>query len=170
MREGRADRTKPRPDRFDWDVKETNYERGHDQRHERSRNASAHARPQRHNQQGRDRYTQRLCVDRVKIGSEGAPLRNELRRQRAHAQSQKILHLTREDDDRDSAGESDYDGMRNELDRRAELGDAEHDEYQASHNGRDDEAVDPVSLDDSVNDYDECAGRSADLNAGAAKG
>src|SRR6266571_6742261 len=153
MREGRADRTEPRPDRFDWDVKETNYERGHDQRHERPRNPSAHARPQRHNQQGRDRYTQCLCVDRVKIGSEGAPLWNELRRQRAHAQSQKILHLTREDDDRDSAGESDYNRMRNKLDRRAELGDTEHDKYHTGHHRRHDEPIDSVSLNDSVNDY-----------------
>ena len=59
--------------------------------------------------------------------------------------------------------------MRNKLDRRAELGDAEHDEYQASHNGRHDEAVDPVSLDDSVDDHDECAGRSADLDARSAE-
>ena len=60
--------------------------------------------------------------------------------------------------------------MRNELDRRAELGDTEHDEYHASHYGRDDEAVNPVSLDDSVDDHDECASRSADLDARSAEG
>ena len=117
-----------------------------------------------------DEAAQRLGIDRVHVRGKGTPLRDELCRKLAHAKSQKILHLTREDDDCDSAGESDYDRMRNEFDRRAELGDTEHDKYHTGHHRCHDEPIDSVSLNDSVNDYDECAGRSADLDAGTAKG
>src|SRR6266550_1885254 len=170
MRKGGADRTEPRADRFDGNVEEANHERSRDQRYERTRNAAADPRPQRHDQQSGDRQGQSLSIDRVQIGGKGAPLRNELRRHLTHAQPQKILYLARENDDRYSTGEPDDDRMRNELDCGAELGDAKRYEYQTGHDRRHDEAVDSVSLDNSVDDDDECASRPADLHTRAAEG
>src|SRR5260370_644018 len=55
------------------------------------------------------------------------------------------------------------------LPRRANAGNAEKDEQTAGHNGAHEEAVDAVFGDNAGNDYDECAGRPADLRFGAAE-
>ena len=97
------------------------------------------------------------------------PFRNECGRKASHLEPEKILDLTREDDDRDSTRESNDHRMWYELDRCAEAGDAEHDEYDPRHQRGDDEPVDTEALDDTVDDDDERAGRSSDLNSGSAK-
>ena len=87
----------------------------------------------------------------------------------AHAQAEKVLDLTREDDHGDAAREADDHGVRNELDHAAELRDAHHDQHDAGHERRDDQSVDAVLLHDAVHDDDERAGRAADLHARAAE-
>ncbi len=94
-----------------------------------------------------------------------SPLGDELRRQGADLEAKKILHLAREDDDGYSAGESHNYRMRNEFDRCAQSGDAECDQNDAGHQRSDDQPVDAEALNYPVDDYNECTGRSADLNS-----
>ena len=58
-------------------------------------------------------------------------------------------------------------GMRDELDDGAELEDAEQNQDHAGHERRDRQPRHAVPLDDRVDDDDERAGGTADLNAGA---
>src|SRR4051812_43774825 len=95
------------------------------------------------------------------------PLGNEFRWQVSNAQPEEILDLTGENDDRYPAGESDDNRVRNELDRRAQPGQAEYHQNHSSHQSGDDESVDAESLYYSVNYDDECSGRSTDLHSRA---
>ena len=98
-----------------------------------------------------------------------APLGEKFRRHGAHLQAEEIFDLAREDDDGDPAREAGDHRMRDELDRAAELRESHDDEQHASHQRRHREPVDAVLLHDAVDDHDERAGRSADLNARAAE-
>ena len=60
--------------------------------------------------------------------------------------------------------------MRNEFDRRSHAGDAEHDENDAGHQRSDYESIDTEALNNSVDDHDECAGGSPNLDARSPQG
>src|ERR1700704_3045969 len=128
-----------------------------------------HSRPQDHYQQSDASHGERLCICRVQMRGDGAPFGDEIDGQISHPEAEEVLHLARENDNRDPAGESDDDWMRNKLDRAAQLGDAQDPEYHACHDRRHDKTVDPVFLNNPVDDYDNPPGSPADLNAGAAK-
>ena len=70
---------------------------------------------------------------------------------------------------RDARGESGDDRERDEFDHRAEPREPEGDRISAGHQGRDHQAVDPVALDDPVDDHHERAGRPADLHPRSAE-
>ncbi len=97
------------------------------------------------------------------------PLPDEIRRNRAHLKSQQVLHLAGEDDQGDAGGESESDRVWDELDGPAESGESHDDKDDARHQSRDPQSVEPVLLDDSVDNHDEGAGRSPDLHPGAAQ-
>src|SRR5881398_1669263 len=86
-----------------------------------------------------------------------------------HAEAEEILHLAREDDERDAAGETDGHGEGDELDRTAQAHQAEQEQDHARHQGGGGQPVHAMLLDDRVHDDDECAGRTADLDARAAQ-
>jgi hypothetical protein len=60
--------------------------------------------------------------------------------------------------------------MRNELHHTAESRDSHYDENDSRHECRDNQSVDAEFLDNAVDDDDERARRSANLNPGAAQG
>ena len=70
---------------------------------------------------------------------------------------------------RDAVGEPDDDRPRDELDRGAHAGRAEHDEDDAGHHRAHEQAVEAVGGDDAGDDDDERARRTADLKTGSAE-
>src|SRR5439155_15241719 len=104
-------------------------------------------------------------IDRVEMGADGLPLPDEISRDGPHTEAEEILHLTRENDERDAAREPDGDGVGDELDRAAQAHDAEDDEDHTRHHGRRRESFDPVALYDGVDDHHEGPRRPADLDA-----
>src|ERR1700730_17270319 len=163
MRKAGADRAKSGSYGLYGDVEQPNSERRSTQRHERTRSATADARPQNHYQEGDDGHGERLRINRVEVRRNGSPFGDELDRQISHLEAEEIPHLARKNDHRNSAGKSDYDWLRNELDRASELGDAEYHEDHPGHDRGHDEAIDSVFLDDPIDDDDECPGRPSDL-------
>src|SRR5205085_11500815 len=105
----------------------------------------------------------------MEVCDKDRPLGDEFGRDGVHAQPKKILHLTGENDDGDSAGEADNHRVRDKLDGAAKLRDAEYNEDDARHHRCYDQTVDTVSLHNAVHDYNECAGRPADLDSRAAE-
>jgi hypothetical protein len=103
------------------------------------------------------------------VRGERSPLLDEIGRNRAHLQAEKILYLTGKDDHGDPRGESGDDWIRDEFDQRAEAGQPEKNEDYARDDGADDEAVVPEFRHDAVDDHHERPRRSADLHAAAAK-
>ena len=75
--------------------------------------------------------------------------------------------MTRENYDRNSAGKSSYDRIRDELYRSAEFRDAKYDKHHTSHECCHGQPVNSVFLDNPVNDHDESPGGPANLNAGS---
>src|SRR5213079_795481 len=104
-------------------------------------------------------------IDRVEMGADGVPFPYEIGGDGPHAEAEEVLHLTREDDERDAAREPDGDRVGDELDRAAQTHDAEDDEDHTRHHGRRREPFDPVALDDGVDDHHEGPGGPADLDA-----
>src|SRR6267154_1971938 len=104
MRKAGADRAKSGSYRLYGDVEQPNRERGSDQRHERTGNSAADPRPQNHYQQGNERYGERLRIYRIQVRPNGSPFGNEVDRQISHAEAEKVLHLARKNDHRNSAG------------------------------------------------------------------
>lgn len=86
-----------------------------------------------------------------------------------HPDTKEVLDLTREYDHRDPAGESGGDGTRDELDCGSQLGDPHANEDDTSHERRHGESIDPVLLDDAVDDHDERTRWTSYLDARAAK-
>ena len=74
-------------------------------------------------------------------------------------QAEEVLDLRGGDEHGDAVGEADDDRPRDELHRRAEPGEPEHDQHHAGHHRAHEQAVDAVLGDDPGDDDDERAGR-----------
>ena len=85
----------------------------------------------------------------------------------ADVHSKAILHLGRDDRDRDTAGESGGDRMRDVLDQRSQAGGSKNKEENSRHCGADEQIRHAVVNDNHVDQSDESAGRASDLNLGA---
>src|SRR2546425_8187474 len=138
---------------------------GGEERHKGPRPPPIHERPAHDDRQGRQPDEQRPGIDRVEMGADGVPFPHEIGGDGPHAEAEEVLHLTREDDERDAAREPDGDRVGDELDRAAQAHDAEDDEDHARHHGRGREPFDPVALYDGVDDHHEGPRRPADLDA-----
>src|SRR5437773_2697246 len=91
-----------------------------------------------------DRDHERPRIDRIEGVNIGVPLRQERRWDGRHLETEQVTDLTREDDQRDAAGEADRHRIGNELDRTAEPQQAEGDEDEASHERGHDQPIDAV--------------------------
>src|SRR5204863_497551 len=109
-------------------------------------------------------------IDRVEMSRVRHPLLDEIGGHGADVQSEKVFDLSREDDDGDAGREAGDDGIRDELDERAHARESHRDEQDAGDDGADDEAFVAVFRDDAVDDDDECASGTTDLDARAAEG
>lgn len=106
----------------------------------------------------------------MQMAGVGLPLLDEIRGHRAHLQSEKVLHLTGEDDHRDPRCEACDDGIGNELDQRTHARQPEDHEDGAGDQRADDKSFVAVLCDDAVDDDHERAGGTTDLHAAAAEG
>ena len=80
-------------------------------------------------------------------------------------QSKEILDLRTRNQNRNSIGEADHDGPRNELHRRAHAGYAKNDEQHAGHHRAHEQSIHAVHGDNSRDHHYERARRSADLRS-----
>ena len=87
----------------------------------------------------------------------------------ASAQAEELLELAGEDDDRDPGREAHRDRVGDELDVGAEPQEADHEQEDARHPGREQHPVDAVPLDGGGHEHDEGPGRAADLEPAAAQ-
>ena len=94
-------------------------------------------------------------------------LRNKPTRLLRQRDSKNILDLAGKDDDADTGGEPHRNRIGNELDVGAEPHQAGGDQQHARHQSREDDAVNPVTLDRQRNQHDERAGGTADLKPAA---
>ena len=76
--------------------------------------------------------------------------------------AEEILHLGREDGQGDTACESHYDRIRDELEYDTHLADSHYNEEYSRHDGCNDEALHAILADNTCYDYDECTGRTSD--------
>ena len=109
----------PCPDRLHRQMPQLHDDRRHDERHEGTRDAPADSWPGRDDGERGNRDDERPGVERIEGADIGAPLGDERRRHRRHLETEQIADLTRENDERDAARESDCHRIGNELDRGA---------------------------------------------------
>ncbi len=122
-----------------------------------------------HDGQGSERHGGSLPGNGVRGLGERLHAVEEIARDVVHAQAEQVPDLSAGDQDGNAVGEADDHRAWKILHRGAHAGDAEKDEQNAGHHGAHEEAVDAVFGDNAGNDYDECAGRPADLRFGAAE-
>ena len=118
-------------------------------------------------QHTRDGDGQRQSI-RLEVSRERFDLADEVRRQ-FHVESEKVVDLRAEDDDRNAAGEAGDDGVRDVFDQPAQAGHAHHDEDESGDQRSDDESFQSVRGDDRGQQRHERSGRSADLYQRAAE-
>src|SRR5436189_3971077 len=94
------------------------------------------------------------------------PLFDEIGRKLFDSQAKEIIHLRRKNDQRDTGCEPDDHRIWDEFEQRPHSREAHNHEQYAGDKGCNDEPFVTVFLDDAVNDHDESAGRSTDLNPG----
>lgn len=87
----------------------------------------------------------------------------------AEIKAENIGNLSGENRERDTAGEANDDGIRDELDHRSELEDSEKYQKNAGEDGGCHESAESVGLDNTVDYDDERTGRTADLDLAAAE-
>ena len=98
------------------------------------------------------------------------PLRNEASRHfKVKRKSEEILHLSREDGKGNTAGESHYDRIRDELEDDTHLAHSHHHEEDTRHDRSDDKALHSVLSDNAGNNHDERTGRSSDKEVRSSK-
>ncbi len=97
----------------------------------------------------------------------GGPLRDELRRDGLHRETECVANLARSDDDRDARRESHGHRIGHITNQSAETGHAHRDEKGSGHERRHREPVIAELLDDAVNENDKSPGGATDLNATA---
>ncbi len=164
-----ADLPEAGTDRLDVEMEDLHGRGRGNQGDERTGDAAVDPGPELNDQDRPDADAQGPEVHRVQMPGVAAPLLHEVGRHGGHAKPEEILDLAGENHDADPGGETGGDRVRDELDRAAQSRQAKADEHHAGHQGGDRETVDPVALDDPVDDHDEGAGRAADLYPGAAE-
>src|ERR1700722_10810607 len=90
---------------------------------------------------------------------------NEVAGNGAGAEAEEVLDLGAGDKDRDAVGKAHDDRAGDELDGRAQAGDAKQNEYDAGYEGADQQAILAVALQDAKDDDDKGASGAADLAA-----
>src|SRR5574343_1878818 len=95
--------------------------------------------------------------------------KKEFSRQVVDLQAQEVLDLGEEDDDRNTIGETDDHGHRNEADELPQSCQAHGQQKEAGQHGGAEQVGETMYGDDAVDDGDEGAGRAADLDPRAAK-
>ncbi len=153
-------------------AKNFNESGGEDNRNQGPRNLRRHFRPKDADQKGEDshddrikiRRTDRLCVQ-GNLSDGVCGFGNSLRKM----QSQKIRDLPECDDDGDARRKADCYRERDKFDDRSELCNAENDKHDARHERRCCKPVVAVFRNDSIDDDNECACRTADLETAPAE-
>src|ERR1051326_2673943 len=120
--------------------------------------------PQHDDQKGADSDRDRKRIYQIKMPAKGGPLLDKIRRNRAHLQSEKVLDLRRENDERYTACEPDDDGIWNEFDCGAKSGETHNHEDDAGHDCGDDQSVHPIGLNNAIDNNNEGAGWAAYLH------
>src|SRR6266513_335476 len=139
-----VDLAEPSADRLDRQVQQLGQRGGHDQRDKRPRNAGGDLGPHQNDRERGDGDHERPRIDRIEGVNIGVPLRQERRWDGRHLETEQVTDLTREDDQRDAAGEADRHRIGSELDRTAEAQQAEGDEDEAGHERGHDQPIDAV--------------------------
>ena len=85
-------------------------------------------------------------------------------------QAEQVLHLARQDGERDAGGEADRHCVRDVPDQPAEAQRAQQRQHQSGEDDGQHQAVDTEPGDGRADQHDEGAGRTADLEAAAAQG
>ena len=113
----------------------------------------------------------RKRVDAREVGPEPGDLVQELPRQgRTPGDAEEVRDLAQDDRDRDAGREPARDRVRDELDHGPHPGQAHDDEHDPGHDGRQEEPVVAVALDDQEHDRHEGGRRAGDLHPAAAEG
>ncbi len=160
-----VDLAEPRADGLDRQVQQLRNQRRRDQGDKRPWDAPRDPRPDDDDGKRRSGDDERPRIDGIERVSVGVPFREKQGGDRCHLEAEQIADLTREDDQRDAAGEADRHWIRDELDRGTEPEQAERDQDESGHERRDDQPIDAIVLHDPGDDDDEGAGRPADLDA-----
>ena len=84
-------------------------------------------------------------------------------------QAEEILDLGAGDQDRDSIGEAQHHGTRNEFHRRAHAGHSQHHQQNARHHSAHEQPVHPVHRDDAGHHHHKRSGRPSDLRLRSAQ-
>lgn len=121
-------------------------------------------RPEDDDREGSYRESHCRPLQGMEVVAEHPDLFHELRGDFLHGQPEEVFDLGAEDQYGDARGETHRDGIRDELDRRAEPGQAHRQQHDAGHDRADRQIGDAVFGDDPINNHDECTGRSADLD------
>ena len=97
-------------------------------------------------------------------------MRNESGRNREiERQTEEVLHLGREDGEGNTAGETDHDRIRDELEDHSHLEHSHQDKEDSGHDGSYDESLHAVLAHNARNNHDECSGRSSDKEIGTSE-
>src|SRR5689334_7237731 len=109
-------------------------------------------------------------MDQLQIRREDADFANEICGHRSgQLQPKVIVDLSAEDENRNTAGETNRDWIGDEFDHRAQASESHDQEDNSSHDGADEEIAGAVLLADTVNDDDERTRRAADGDTRAAQ-
>ena len=120
-------------------------------------------------QRGDQRQPECVVVDRVQVRPERRHNAEEAARHLCDAEAEKIAQLRQDDQRGNAVGKADHHRHRNEADQRAEPEQPHQEQHDAGHHGGDQQVGNAVAFDNAVDDHDEGAGRTADLDAAAAE-
>ena len=92
------------------------------------------------------------------------PFINEVRRHIAQTQTEEIVHLGRENGQRDTCRKAHDNRVGNELDHRSQMRYTHQYQQDTRHHGSDHQTAQTELLDDTIDNNDECTGRTAYLH------
>ena len=138
-------------------------DRACDHRHDGSGNTVRKRAAYQKRHQGADAENCRGVRQSMKIGCYAFHAQPEHSGNLIDPQSKEIFDLRTRDQNRDSIGETDHDGPRDELHCRAHSRDSENDEQNSGHHGTHEQSVHTVHGYNSRDHHNERARRTADL-------
>ena len=168
MRQAARYTSKPCSDRFDRQLEEDDCPGAEHQCHNRSRNAVRNQPTSDHDGYGAGGQDRRFVTEAAEMADQGLDAQPENPGNFFELQSEKIFYLRAGNQNRDTVGETDHNGARNELHRRTHAGQAHDHKHDAGHDRAHEQAVDTVDSDDSRDHHDERAGRARYLSFRAA--